>query len=64
MRPTDRVVQLSVTDRIWGILQELIKIIAKAFQIDDEKVMNTLINRSETFKHFINLDNLELKQEA
>jgi hypothetical protein len=27
-------------------------------------VMDTLINRSETFKHFINLDNLELKQAA
>jgi hypothetical protein len=26
--------------------------------------MDTLINRSETFKHFINLDNLELKQAA
>jgi hypothetical protein len=27
-------------------------------------VMDTLINRSETFKHFINLDNIELKQAA
>jgi len=26
--------------------------------------MDTLINRSETFKHFINIDNLELKQVA
>lgn len=61
---TDGVVQLSVTERIWGILQELVRIIAEAFQIDDERVMDTLINRSETFKHFINLDNLELKQAA
>ena len=61
---TDGVVQLSVTERIWGILQELVMIIAEAFQIDDERVMDTLINRSETFKHFINLDNLELKQAA
>ncbi len=50
--------------KCWGILQELVMIIAEAFQIDDERVMDTLINRSETFKHFINLDNLELKQAA
>ncbi len=61
---TDGVIQLLVTDRIWGILQELVMIIAEAFQIDDERVMDTLINRSETFKHFINLDKLELKQAA
>jgi xanthine dehydrogenase molybdopterin-binding subunit B len=61
---TDGVVQLSVTDRIWGILQELVRIIAEAFQIDDERVMDTLINRSETFKHFINLDKIQLKQAA
>ena len=61
---TDGVVQLSVTERIWGIIQELVMIIAEVFQIDDERVMDTLINRSETFKHFKNLDNLELKQAA
>ncbi len=61
---TDGVIQLSVTERIWGVLQELVRIIAEAFQIDDERVMDTLINRSETFRHFINLDNLELKEAA
>jgi xanthine dehydrogenase molybdopterin-binding subunit B len=61
---TDGVVQLSVTERIWGVLQELVRIIAEAFEIDDERVMDTLINRSETFKHFINIDSLELKQVA
>jgi hypothetical protein len=61
---TDGVVQLSVTERIWGVLQELVRIIAEAFQIDDERVMDTLINRSETFKHYINFENFELKQVA
>jgi hypothetical protein len=61
---TDGAIQLSVTDRIWGVLQELVRIIAEAFQIDDERIMDTLINRSETFKHFINLDKLEFKQAA
>lgn len=61
---TDVVIQLSVTERIWGVLQELVRIIAEAFEINDEKVMDTLINRSETFKHFVNLDNIEFKQVA
>ena len=61
---TDGVVQLSVTERIWGILQELVSIIAEAFGIDDERVMDTLINRSETFKHYINFENFEFKQVA
>ena len=61
---TDGVIQLSVTDRIWGVLQELVNIIAEAFGIDDERVMDALINRSETFEHFINIDNLELRQVA
>jgi hypothetical protein len=32
--------------------------------IEDERAMYTQINQSETFKHFINLDSLELKQVA
>jgi hypothetical protein len=61
---TDGVIQLSVTDRIWGVLQEVVCIIAEAFGIDDERVIDTLINRSETFKHFVNIDSLELKYAA
>jgi len=61
---TDGVVQLSVTERIWGIIQEFVCIVAEAFGADDEKVMDTLINRSETFKHYINFENCKLKQVA
>jgi hypothetical protein len=61
---TSGAIQLSVTERIWGVLQELVRIIAEAFETDDEKVMDTLINRSETFKHYINFDKLELKMTA
>ncbi len=53
--------EASVTDLIWGILQKLVRIIAEAFQIDDGRVMDKLINRSETI---INLDNFKLKQAA
>ena len=61
---TDGVIQLSVTERIWGLLQEIVRIIAEVFKTDDEKVMDALINRSETFKHYINFDRLTLKQAA
>ena len=61
---TDGVIQLSVTERIWGLLQEIVRIIAEAFETDDEKVMDALINRSETFKHYINFDRPTLKQAA
>lgn len=61
---TDGVIQLSVTERIWGVLQELVRIIAETFETDDERVLDALINRSETFKHYINFDRLELKKAA
>ena len=61
---TDGVIQLSVTDRIWGVLQEFVSIIAEAFDTDDEHVLDALINRSETFKHYINFDRLELVKAA
>ena len=61
---TDGAIQLSVSERIWGVLQELVRIIAEAFETDDERVMNALINRSETFKHYINFDRLPITQAA
>ncbi len=59
---TDGVVQLSVTERIRGVLPELVRIIAEVFQIDDERVMDTLIRHSETFQDLLNLDSPELKK--
>jgi hypothetical protein len=61
---TQGVIQLSVTDRIWGVLQELVRIIAETFETDDQRVLDALINRSETFKHYINFDRLELTKAA
>mgnify|MGYP003780783643 CR=1 FL=1 len=61
---TDGVIQLSVTERIWGVLQELVRIIAETFETDDERVLDALINRSETFKHYINFDRLEIAKAA
>lgn len=61
---TNGAIQLSVTERIWGVLQELVRIIAETFETDDERVLDALINRSETFKHYINFDRLELTKAA
>jgi len=61
---TEGVIQLSVTDRIWGVLQELVRIIAETFETDDERVLDALINRSETFKHYINFDRLQIAKAA
>jgi len=61
---TDGVIQLSVTERIWGVLQEIVRIIAEAFDTDDEHVLGALINRSETFKHYFDFDRLEFAQTA
>lgn len=61
---TDGVIQLSVTERIWGVIQELVRIIAETFETEDERVLDALINRSEAFKHYINFDRLEIAQAA
>lgn len=61
---TEGVIQLSVTDRIWGVLQELVRIIAETFETDDERVLDALINRSEMFKHYINFDRLQIAKAA
>ena len=37
-------------------------IIAEAFETDKEKILDALINRSETFKHYINFDMLKIEQ--
>ena len=61
---TEGAIQLSVTDRIWGVLQELVRVIAETFETDDERVLDALINRSETFKHYINFDRLQITKAA
>ena len=48
------------TERIWGVLQKLVRIIAETFETDNQSVLDALINRSETFNHYINFDRLEI----
>lgn len=46
--------ELSVTDRIWDAILELVKEIAHCFGIEDEGIFEMLVNRSEELDHFVN----------
>lgn len=52
---TDGLIQFSVIELIWGVLQEFVRIIAETFETNDERVLDALIYRSETFKHLYQL---------
>ena len=51
--------QLSVTQQIWGLLQELVNAIATAFGLLDEEVYDVVINRSDEMAHIANFYNLK-----
>ena len=40
-------VELTITERIWGIIIDIVSEIAQCFEIEDEKIFETLINRSD-----------------
>ena len=48
-----KTIELSVTDRIWGIILELVTIIAEIFSIEDQDIFDAVINRSDELAHFI-----------
>jgi len=48
-----KTMELSVTDRIWGIILELVTIIAEIFTIEDQDIYDAVINRSDELAHFI-----------
>jgi hypothetical protein len=48
-----KTMELSVTDRIWGIILELVTIIAEIFSIEDQDIFDAVINRSDELAHFI-----------
>ena len=52
--------ELTITERIWGMIIELVDVIAQCFQIEDDKIFEALINRSDQIKHFLEI--YELKQ--
>ena len=45
--------ELSVTERIWNALVELVSEIAKCFGIEDENIFDLLVNRIDKLNHFV-----------
>lgn len=46
--------EFSVTDRIWGIILDLVKIISEIFSLENEKIFDAIINKSDEMAHFFN----------
>ena len=53
-------VELTLTERIWDIILELVREIAECFNIEDEDIFDTLLNRSDKLSHFVEI--YQLKQ--
>jgi MoxR-like ATPase len=47
--------ELTISERIWQAILELVAAIAKVFSIDDEEVMDALVNESEELAHICEL---------
>ena len=45
--------ELSVTERIWKALEELVIEIAQCFNIEDDNIFNLLVNRTDKLNHFV-----------
>ena len=52
--------ELTIAERIWGVIIELVNKIAQCFLIEDEKIMDTLLNRSEKIKRLVEIYELKL----
>lgn len=52
-------VQLSVAQQIWGMLQELVALIASTFNMLDEEIYDTIINRSYNMTYIAQFYNLK-----
>ena len=48
-------VELTLTERIWDIILELVREIAECFNIEDEQILDMLVNRSDKLSHFIEI---------
>ena len=53
-------VELTLTERIWDIMLEMVREIALCFNIEDEQIFDTLVNRSDKLSHFVELYQLKL----
>ena len=44
--------ELTITERIRGMIVDIVSEIAQCFEIEDEKIFEALINRSDKLQHF------------
>ena len=52
--------ELTITERIWGMIVDVVNEIARCFEIEDEKIFETLIHRSDKLQHFIRIYELKM----
>lgn len=53
-------VELTLTERIWNMVLELVREIAECFNIEDEQILDMLVNRSDKLDHFVEIYQLKL----
>jgi hypothetical protein len=53
-------VELTLTERIWNMILEMVREIAECFNIEDEQILDMLVNRSDKLSHFVEI--YQLKQ--
>ena len=49
----DKAQGLSVTERIWKAIEELVVLIAQCFDIEDENIFDTLVNKADKLNYFV-----------
>jgi len=52
---TKNSLELSITERIWGAIQEIVIAIASLFDLTDEDIMDVIINKSEDMSHICDI---------
>ena len=60
MDATKGSVELTLTERIWNIILEIVREIVECLNIEDEQVLDMLVNRSDKLSHFVEIYQLKL----
>ena len=53
-------VELTLTERIWNTIIELVREIAECFGIEDEKILDMLVNKTDKLNHFFEFYQLKI----
>ena len=60
VRATVGSVELTLAQRIWDVILEVVREIAECFHIDDEEIIDALLNKSDKLGQFIEIYQLKL----